>query len=139
MYQGIAGLAIARGRFFTSEESDAAAPVAVLGQAAAAGFFGSEDPIGRFIKVNDTWYRVIGVVRPQIAVQGDAGGLPAQDQNNLIYVPLMSADHAASKMRSAYYKDEIDGIYIGMASDDRVAPAGILVRGLLDTDAQRRW
>ena len=91
VYEGIAGLAIARGRFFTAEESDAAAPVAVLGQAAAAGFFGSEEPLGRFIKVNDTWYRVIGVVRPQIAVQGDAGGLPAQDQNNLIYVPLMSA------------------------------------------------
>jgi putative ABC transport system permease protein len=131
-YEGIAGLTIAAGRFFTAGESDAAAAVAVLGQAAAAGFFGADDPIGRFIKVNDTWYRVIGVARPQIAVQGDAGGLPAQDQNNLIYVPLMSAIMRIEDAR-AYLADEIDGIYIGMASDDRVAPAGILVRGLLDT------
>jgi putative ABC transport system permease protein len=29
-------------------------------------------------------------------------------------------------------KDEIDGLYIAMAGDDRVAPAGILIRGLLD-------
>jgi putative ABC transport system permease protein len=131
-YEGIAGITIAGGRFFTAEESDAAAAVAVLGQAAAAGFFGADDPVGRFIKVNDTWYRVIGVVRPQIAVQGDAGGLSAQDQNNLIYVPLMSAIMRIEDSR-AYLADEIDGIYIGMASDDRVAPAGILVRGLLDT------
>jgi len=130
-YQGIAGLSLSGGRFFTEAEASAAQSVAVLGQAAAAGFFGSENPVGRFIKVNDTWYRIIGVVRPQIAVQGDTGGLPAQDQNNLIYVPILSAIMRIEDNRS-YYKDEIDGLYIGMASDERVAPAGMLIRGLLD-------
>jgi len=131
VYQQIARLSLASGRFFSAEEAKSAASVAVLGQAAAAGFFGSEDPVGRFIKVNDTWYRVIGVSRPQIAVQGESGGLPAQDQNNLIYVPLTSAILRIEDSRG-YYKDEIDGIYIGMAADDRVASAGVLVRGLLD-------
>ena len=132
VYQGIASLTLAGGRFFTEEEAEAAAPVAVLGQAAAAGFFGSEDPVGRFVKVNDTWYRIVGVVRPQLAVQGDTGGLPTQDQNNLIYVPLKSAIMRIEDSRY-YYKDEIDGIYIGMTSDAQVAPAGVLVRGLLDS------
>jgi putative ABC transport system permease protein len=131
VYQSIGGLSFAHGRFFTEEEAASAAPVAVLGQAAAAGFFGAEDPIGRFVKVNDTWYRVIGVARPQIAVQGDTSGLPSQDQNNLIYVPIKSAILRIEDSR-AYYKDEIDGIYISMTSEDQVAPAGILVRGLLD-------
>jgi putative ABC transport system permease protein len=131
-YQGIAGLALAHGRFFTAEEADAAASVAVLGQAAAAGMFGSEDPVGRFLKVNQTWYRVVGVARSQVAVQGDSGGdLPTQDQNNLIYVPLQSAILRIEDSRS-YYKDEIDGIYIAMSSEEQVAPAGTLVRGLLD-------
>jgi putative ABC transport system permease protein len=88
--------------------------------------------VGRFVKVNDTWYRVIGVAQPQISAQGDTGGIPAQDQNNLIYVPLMSAILRIEDARASY-KDEIDGIYIGMTSEDRVAPAGVLVRGLLDT------
>jgi putative ABC transport system permease protein len=132
VYQGIASLKLAAGRFFTDEEAETAASVAVLGQAAAAGFFGSEDPVGRFVKVNDTWYRIVGVVRPQLAVQGDAGGLPTQDQNNLIYVPLKSAIMRIEDSRY-YYKDEIDGIYIGMSSDAQVAPAGVLVRGLLDS------
>jgi len=133
VYQRIASLGLAAGRFFTDDEAESATSVAVLGQAASAGFFGSEDPVGRFVKVNDTWYRVIGVVRPQLAVQGDASGLPTQDQNNVIYVPLKSAIMRIEDSRS-YLKDEIDGIYIGMARDDQVAPAGILVRGLLDAN-----
>jgi putative ABC transport system permease protein len=32
----------------------------------------------------------------------------------------------------AYYKDEIDGVYISMQSEDQVAASGVLVRGLLD-------
>ncbi len=102
-----------------------------LGQAAAAGLFGAEDPIGRFVKVNDQWYRVIGLTGAQLAAEGDVGGLPAQDRNNLIYVPLMSAILRIEDSR-AWFKDEIDAIYLSMATDDRVAPAGTLVRGLLE-------
>jgi len=130
-YQKIASLALASGRFFNEAEAEAASPVAVLGQAAAAGFFGAENPIDRFVKVNDTWYRVIGVSRPLAAIQGDTAGLPAQDQNNLIYVPIMSAILRIEDSR-AYYKDEIDGVYISMQSEDQVAASGVLVRGLLD-------
>jgi putative ABC transport system permease protein len=130
-YQKIASLALASGRFFNEAEAESASPVAVLGQAAAAGFFGAENPIDRFVKVNDTWYRVIGVSRPLAAIQGDTAGLPAQDQNNLIYVPIMSAILRIEDSR-AYYKDEIDGVYISMQSEDQVAASGVLVRGLLD-------
>jgi putative ABC transport system permease protein len=131
-YQTIASLTLAKGRFFTAEEASAAASVAVVGQAAAAGLFGAEDPIGRFVKVNDQWYRVIGLTGAQLSSQGDVSGVPAQDGNNLVYVPLMSAILRIEDSQ-AWYKDEIDGIYLSMASDDRVAPAGTLVRGLLET------
>ena len=135
VYQTIAALSVARGRFFTAEEAEAAAPVAVLGQAAAAGLFGPEEPVNQFVKVNDTWYRVVGVAGGQITGQGDVAGLPAQDQNNLIYVPLKSAILRIEDSRW-WLRDEIDGIYITMASDDRVAPAGTLVRGLLESTHQ---
>jgi len=132
VYQAIGSLGLAKGRFFTEEEAKAASSVAVLGQAAAAGFFGAEDPLDRYVKLNEQWYRVIGVVGPQLALQGDVGGLPAQDRNNTIYVPLMSAILRLEDSQ-AYYKDEIDGIYLSMKTDDAVAPAGTLVRGLLET------
>jgi putative ABC transport system permease protein len=78
---------------------------------------------------------VIGVAGPQVASQGDVAGLGVQDQNNLIYVPLMAAILRIEDSRY-WYRDEIDGIYIQMASDDRVAPAGTLVRGLLEATHQ---
>jgi putative ABC transport system permease protein len=131
VYQTIGSLNLARGRFFTEQEAEASAPVAVLGQGAAVGLFGPEDPIDKFVKINDTWCRVIGVTGGQVAAQGDVAGLPTQDQNNLIYVPLMAAILRIEDSRW-WYRDEIDGIYIMMASDDRVAPAGTLVRGLLE-------
>jgi putative ABC transport system permease protein len=131
-YQSIASLEMTSGRFFTDAEADAAAAVAVLGQAATVGLFGVEDPVGRFVKVNDSWFRVIGVTGRQLVVQSDVGGLPAQDQNNVIYVPLKAAilriDDAL-----AYYKDEIDAVYLHLAADADVAASGTVVRGLLDT------
>src|SRR6185437_8116194 len=90
-YQTIANIRVASGRFFDDAETTAAAPVAVLGEASAATLFGTEDPIGKYVKVNDQWFRVIGVAGPQLTVQSDVAGIPAQDRNNLIYVPLYSS------------------------------------------------
>src|SRR6478672_8390244 len=83
-YAQIAGLAVTSGRFFDEAEDKAAAPVAVLGQAAAAALFGGADPVGQFVKVNSQWFRVVGVAGPQLTVQSDIQGLPATDRNNLI-------------------------------------------------------
>jgi putative ABC transport system permease protein len=127
----IGGLRLARGRFFTRAEEDGAAAVAVLGQSAATGFFGADDPVGRSIKLNEEWFRVIGVAAPRLAPQGDVGGMPAQDSNNVVYVPITSA---ILRMEDAlsYMRDEIDAIYVNLASDEQVTAAGPLIRGLLN-------
>ena len=101
------------GRFFDERETAGAAPVTVLGEAAAASLFGADDPIGRYVKVNEQWFQVIGVAGPQLTVQSDVAGLPAQDRNNLIYVPLYSAIFRLEDGQSQQ-KDEIDGIYLQM-------------------------
>ena len=130
-YATLAGLRASAGRFFDDAEHDAAAPVAVLGQAAAAGLFGTDNPIGRFVKVNQQWFEVVGVAGPQLAVQADLAGLPAQDRNNVIYVPIMAAVLRLEDPQS-WQKDEIDGIYLSLAAAADVTAAGALVRGLLD-------
>ena len=63
----------------------------MLGEGAAASLFGADDPVGKHVKVNEQWFQVIGVAGPQLTVQTDVAGLPAQDRNNLIYVPLHAA------------------------------------------------
>jgi putative ABC transport system permease protein len=130
-YIQIGNLHVVSGRFFDQAESDAAAPVAVLGEAAAAAFFGAEEPVGRYVKVNDQWFQVVGVAGPQLTVQADVGGLPAQDRNNLIYVPLYSAIFRLEDGQTRQ-KDEIDGIYLQMQPGSDITAAAALLRGLLN-------
>ena len=72
-FMELSGLSVAAGRFFNDVEADNAAPVAVLGQGAASSLFGNVDPIGKFVKANQQWFRVIGLVGPQLTVQAGAG------------------------------------------------------------------
>ncbi|NUR57068.1 MAG: FtsX-like permease family protein [Acidobacteria bacterium] len=130
-YTTIGNLRLASGRFFDDGEAAGAAPVAVLGEAAAAALFGADDPMGRFVKVNEQWFQVIGVAGPQLTVQSDVAGLPAQDRNNLIYVPLYSSVFRLEDGQSAR-KDEIDGIYLQMRSSGDIPAAAALLRGVLD-------
>jgi putative ABC transport system permease protein len=130
-YVPIANLQVVAGRFFDEKETLGAAPVAVLGEAAAASIFGADDPIGRYVKVNDQWFQVIGVAGPQLTVQSDVAGVPAQDRNNIIYVPLHSAILRLEDGQSQY-KDEIDGIYLQLKSSNGIPTGAALLRGLLN-------
>ncbi len=130
-YTIIGNLRVASGRFFTAAEGSAAAPVAVLGEAAAATLFGADDPVGQYVKVNEQWFQVIGVAGPQLTVQSDVAGLPAQDRNNLIYVPLPSSVFRLEDGQS-WRKDEIDGVYLQMKTGADIPAAAALLRGILD-------
>ncbi len=130
-YVPIANLQVVAGRFFDDTETRAAAPVAVLGEAAAASLFGADDPVGRYVKVNDQWFQVIGVAGPQLTVQSDVAGIPAQDRNNIIYVPLHAAILRLEDGQSQY-KDEIDGIYLQLKSSNNIPTGAAVLRGLLN-------
>ena len=130
-YQKIGNLQVASGRFFDDAETTAAAPVAVIGEAAAATLFGVDDPVGKYLKVNEQWFRVIGVAGPQLTVQSDVAGIPAQDRNNIIYVPLYASIFRLEDGQSAQ-KDEIDGIYLQMRPAADIPSAAALIRGVLD-------
>jgi putative ABC transport system permease protein len=129
-YQQIAGLKVASGRFFTDDEAAHAAPVCVLGEAAGVRLFGLADPLGQFVKVNGQWYRTIGVAGAQAVAQGDIAGVPGQDRNNVIYVPIGAAMFRLEDNYSQF-RDEIDGVYLRLKPDANVVAAGATVRGVL--------
>jgi putative ABC transport system permease protein len=129
-YQQIAGLRLSAGRFFTADEAAHASPVCVLGEAARVRLFGLTDPLGSFVKMNQQWFRIIGIAGPQAASQSDVAGIPGQDRNNLIYVPTASA---MLRLEDTYsqFRDEIDGLYIRLKPDADVTAAAATVRGIL--------
>ena len=130
-YQQIGSLKIVAGRFFDDAENSRAAPVAVLGQGAKASLFGQTEAVGRYVKINEAWFHVIGVSGPQLSAQSSEESLPSQDMNNLIYVPLYAAMFRLEDSRSDM-KDEIDGIYLQLTSSlDTISTADV-VRSLLN-------
>jgi len=131
-YTGMAGLRMTAGRFFTDEESSHAAALCVLGEAARQGLFGGADPLGRFVKIGAHWFRVIGIAAPQAMAQGEVGGLPAEDRNNLIYVPSTAA---ILRLEDTYsqFRDEIDGVYVRLQPGADVSASASIVRGILES------
>jgi putative ABC transport system permease protein len=75
---------------------------------------------------------VIGVVGPQAAAQDDVAGLPAQDRNNLIYVPTAAA---MLRLEDTYsmLRDEIDGIFVRLKHESDISASAAIVRGILDS------
>jgi putative ABC transport system permease protein len=132
VYEQIAGLHLLEGRFFSQDEETNSAPVCVLGTAAKWSLFGSSDPLGQYVKVNEQWFRVVGVVSPQVSSQTEVAGTPAVDVNNNIYVPLQAA---VLRLEDSYsdVRDEIDGVYLDMGQSSDVSQAALVVRAILES------
>jgi putative ABC transport system permease protein len=131
-YQQIAGLHLLSGRFFSQDDEDRGAPVCVLGISARWSMFGDSNPIDKYVKVNDQWFRVIGVVSPQLSAPTETSGAPSIDANNLIYVPLNAS---MLRLEDSYseVRDEIDGIYLNLHQNADITSAAQVVRAILET------
>jgi putative ABC transport system permease protein len=94
--------------------------------------FGASNPIDQYVKVNEQWFRVIGVASPQLSSQTEVAGVPTQDINNIIYVPLNAA---ILRMEDSYsdVRDEIDGIYLTLRENADMPAAAQVVRAILDS------
>jgi putative ABC transport system permease protein len=77
-------LTLGSGGYFTREEDEYRRRVVVLGSNIAQQLFGDEDPIGRSIKLNESEFRVVGVLAPM----GDKLGLSFDE---LGFIPTEAA------------------------------------------------
>ncbi len=84
----IESLKLVDGRFFSSQENQISAPVCVLGESAKIALLGYDSAIGKYIKINETWLQVIGVLTPQSSGDADVEGAQATNRNNLSIAPL---------------------------------------------------
>jgi putative ABC transport system permease protein len=131
-YTNIMGLHLLQGRFFSPEEESHASAVCVLGTGAKSNLFGANNPVGQWVKLNQQWFQVIGVASPQLSSQTEVSGIPTQDFNNLIYVPLSAA---ILRLEDSYSdtRDEIDGIYLHLREEANVPQIAQVVRAILNS------
>jgi putative ABC transport system permease protein len=73
------------GQFFTTQDVDAAAKSAVLGETVAQNLFGDSDPTGQVVIIKNVPFTVAGVLSPK--GQSPSG----QDQDDVILLPISTA------------------------------------------------
>jgi putative ABC transport system permease protein len=80
--------ALSEGSFFTPSQIERGRPVAIIGYGVRTRFFTTEEPIGRAIKVGDSWLTVIGVLKDRRVSNETAQRLGIRDPNMDVYVPV---------------------------------------------------
>jgi putative ABC transport system permease protein len=80
-YAEVSSIKMSEGNFITDAQNRAYSKVVVLGPTAASNLFGTDDPVGKQVKIKTNSYTVVG-----ITVAKGGSGFTNQDEN--IYMPL---------------------------------------------------
>jgi len=132
-YAAIHSLRLAEGQFFTEKDDQASASVCVLGESAKVNLLGYAPAVGRFIKVNDNWLEVVGVLNEQLMAGSTNTGGAMQDINNIVYVPLNTFQYRFWDTSSGM-KDDLDGIELRLRGDaDSIETAKVVTAVLNST------
>ena len=129
-FAGIHNQRAMEGRLLMDADNEASAAVCVLGEAAKVGLLGYDPAEGKYVKVNDTWLRVVGVLEEQIASAGGEG--KAFDRNNAIYIPINTFSYRFWDT-SSFLKDELDGIDLRLKPEANSLQTAKVVTAILNS------
>jgi putative ABC transport system permease protein len=132
-YAAIHSLQFSEGKFFDESDDTTSGLVCVLGESAKVSLLGYDPAVGKFIKVNDIWLQVVGVLNAQLMAGSQNSGGTMQDINNIVYIPLNSFQYRFWD-RSASMRDELDGIELRLKPNaDSIEVAKIVTAALNST------
>lgn len=83
-YQRVQNIKTTKGSFFTDDDVLFREKVCLVGETVVTNIFGSVDPIGQRIRINNIEFRVLGVLEKK-------GSMGPFDQDNRILVPVTTA------------------------------------------------
>jgi len=103
----------AGGAFISQSDADNAARVAVLGTTVVEKLYGDKafDPVGRTIRLNERVFTVIGVMEERSS--GFLG-----DENNVVFVPISTAQTRLSQARTKDGGYRVDVLHVQAISKD---------------------
>jgi putative ABC transport system permease protein len=132
-YSAIHSLRLAEGKFFDESDNIASASVCVLGESAKVSLLGYGPAVGKFIKVNENWLEVTGVLQEQLLSGAQSSGASMQDLNNIVFIPLGTFEYRFWDPMS-YMRDDYDGLEIRLREGvDSVETAKIVTAVLNST------
>lgn len=104
----IRSLDVEAGSFISNDDLHKRNRVAVIGSTVATELFGDTNPVGQTIRINNSPFKIIGLLSPK----GQAAG--GEDQDDTIYVPITTAQE---RMMAITY---IQSINIQVSSADTI-------------------
>jgi putative ABC transport system permease protein len=131
-YAAIHSLRAAEGKFFDATHDAASATVCVLGEAAKVSLLGYGPAVGKFVKINDTWLEVVGVLGELIVAGSQSSGGKMEDLNNVVYIPLNTFQYRFWD-QSSFMKDELSGIEIRLKADADSVEVAKVVTAILNS------
>jgi putative ABC transport system permease protein len=90
-HAALVSLEISEGRFLDAIDVRDHAQVAVIGDAVRRDLFGSGAALGRYLKVNDVWLEVIGVLEPSGGEVDSFQGVQIGSAARAVYLPVSTA------------------------------------------------
>jgi putative ABC transport system permease protein len=108
---------LSAGRMFSADEERTAAKVAIIGATTADRLFGTTDPIGQIVRVLNTPFTVVGLLKPK------GTSAAGQDQDDVVFVPLAAAMTRLIGGANKVNHDAVDYILAGARSSELMAPA----------------
>ena len=127
-YATIQNLKLLDGAFFLPVDEDSNAQVCVLGITAKQKLFGFGDVLGREIKVNDIWLKVVGVLADSAAEKQEFQGVKVENPNNDIYIPITTA---LRKFDTEAVENELDRIVVQIHPDADIQEQAATINNLM--------
>ena len=113
------------GRYFTEQEEASSGKVAVLGRTVVKQLFGDASPIGERIRIINTPFQVIGVLR-------EKGPLSANnDQDDQIFLPISTAKRRVIGSAHEVNRQSVKFILVKVSSEEAIPEAQKQIRSLL--------
>jgi putative ABC transport system permease protein len=114
---------IVAGRNISQSDVDGATKNCLIGQTVAENLFGTEDPVGKIIRVKKIPFTVIGILDHK-------GQSPqGQDQDDVIYIPLRTAQR---KLFGSQFPNSVGAVMIQAQGADVLTKAEEEITALLD-------
>lgn len=108
-----------KGNFFNYQDLNESATVCVLGSTVASNLFGSLDPLGKTVRINKSYFRVIAVMAP--LGQTSSG----RDQDDIVLVPYTTFQKRIRR------EDRVESISVSVRSAEEMDIAQTQVLALV--------
>ena len=135
-YLGVKNLEVRRGRFVVS--SDLMSNIVVLGAGAAERLFVFADPVGKYVLLGNTAFRVVGVLDTQAAGSATPVAIGKDDFNNDFYIPLKAARARFGELQmiirsgsTQFERTQLNEITLTVEKEEAVSEIAALARKIL--------